>query len=203
MQKLCRWTIFATLALLFGFSILTVYSSDDYWYSTFLDKGLGHYWELMKLHYETFNGRVWVHIVAHVVLWAGKWLFAVLCCGCCVMIPWVCGRAVGMKKETQLAVMGLFLVGIVAMPVHLFTEGMMWISAFCNYMLPTTVLCLLVCLLERDGSWAAVLAVAFLCGASTEQTAIAALILLALYLLSKPESRRKISAAMLTAGGGG
>ena len=53
--------VFLAIAFLMA---ITVYSADDYWYSVFMDGGLENFLELTRYHYETFNGRVLVHIGA-------------------------------------------------------------------------------------------------------------------------------------------
>ena len=65
--------VYLSAAFLLG---IAVYSADDYWYSTFMDGGLGEYLRLMRVHYEEMNGRMLVHAAAQLILHCGSWLFA-------------------------------------------------------------------------------------------------------------------------------
>ncbi len=55
--------IIICLALVAFLAGITVYSSDDYWYSTFMDGGVARYFGMMKEHYLTCNGRNLVHFL--------------------------------------------------------------------------------------------------------------------------------------------
>lgn len=197
------WMNGVLLALLAYFSLVTVYSSDDYWYSTFWDNGLGHYLELMEFHYRSFNGRTVVHVLAHVVLHFGGWLFALVCCGLCVTSAWLAAKADGLERGRFRALLFVVLIGIFSMPLDMFNQGMMWVSAFCNYLFPVTMACLLILALERGSSW--VFLPAFLCGASTEQMGLAAVALCGIYTVLALAHRRgawRYAASMLMAIGG-
>lgn len=172
----------AVLAFLAG---ITVYSSDDYWYSTFLRDGLGEFWRLVKFHYQVFNGRVVVHLLAWVVLHVGNGLFAVVCVGFFLLLPWMGGRINYLPREQVPAALLLFLSGILLMPTAMMKEGVLWISAFCNYVFPSLLLTGYVLLMEtylrrergQKGNGPLLLAVClvqFLCGATTEQSGLAA-----------------------------
>ena len=104
------------LALLAYFSLVTVYSSDDYWYSTFWDNGWKHYLELLHFHYESFNGRTLVHILAQLVLHFGGWAFALVCCGLCVTSAWTVTKAAGLERgrfrAVLFVVLGCYLPGL-------------------------------------------------------------------------------------------
>ena len=169
------------LGLMAYFSWTTVYSSDDYWYSTFWDKGLLAYLELMVYHYQEFNGRVLVHVVAHIVLELGQWAFVLMCCGLSVTACLAAVRGAGLKKDQLPAVMCLFLTGMLCMPLSIFNQGVMWISASCNYLFPAVLTCLMAASLERRSGWCFLLA--FLCGATTEQMGLAAVVLALAYAL--------------------
>lgn len=177
------------LMLVGGLCLLTVHSADDYWYSTFLDDGIGEYLPRMIDHYRTFNGRVWVHILAHILLHAGNWLFALVCCGACLAMPLWIGNAGGLSRERRWTMAALFAIGFAAMPTTFFVEGIMWISAFCNYLVPTAVLCVLICQTERGSAIPWFLLTAFLCGSATEQIGAMTCVLLVLYVTVNPQRR--------------
>lgn len=169
------------LLMLAYFAWATVYSSDDYWYSTFWDQGLPHYLELMKYHYQKVNGRVLVHVLAQIVLHFDSWVYALVCCGQCVLVAWIVAKASGIHGAMFHIVLFSFLIGIFCMPLSMFNQGLMWISASCNYLFPTVLVCLLAWSLAADRNWALLLA--FLCGATTEQMGFAAVALCAVYAI--------------------
>ena len=171
----------ALMALLGYFAWTTVYSSDDYWYSTFWDQGLGHYLELMDYHYREFNGRVLVHVLAHIVLHFDRWAFVVMCCGLTGATCMAMARGAGLDKDRSMTAVCLFLVGLLCTPLQVFNQGVMWISASCNYFFPAALACLLAAALERESRWAYPLA--FLCGATTEQMGLASAALAAVYVI--------------------
>lgn len=165
--------------LLAYFAWTTVYSSDDYWYSTFWDQGLKRYLELMDYHYQQFNGRMLVHALAHIVLHFDRWAFVVMCSVLCSAVCFAMVRGTGMEKERYLCAVCLFLTGLLCMPLQIFNQGFMWISASCNYFFPAALVCLLALALERQSNWSYLLA--FLCGATTEQMGPASVALAGAY----------------------
>lgn len=189
-----------SLVLLAYFAGTTVYSSDDYWYSTFWDNGLKGYLELMDYHYKWFNGRVVVHILAHVILHFENWAFVIVCCGLCLAMPFLAGKSVGIRTERIAAAVVLFLMGILVMPGEIFMQGMMWISAFCNYMFPAALACFLAVMLERrrNSNWLFVLA--FLCGATTEQMGLASIVLIVVYTIDAAVRKDGFLRCLLSAG---
>ena len=182
----------AILGLIGFTALITVYSSDDYWYSVFMDQGPLGYFKLMGEHYLTFNGRVLVHVVAHLILFAGNWLFALFVLGCCVAVPWLLWRTQRPSQGGYLPYLVLFAIVLLAMPTPLYKQGMMWVSASCNYLLPTLLLCSLFPLATRvrDGQTLdpkarrLLLAMAFLCGATTEQTGLMGILVVGYYWVS-------------------
>lgn len=167
----------AYLALAFLMAI-TVFSSDDYWYSTFMDGGLHKYLELMKYHYETFNGRVLVHVAAQFILHFGTWMFAIVGTAVCLWIPFGTAKAAGAERGQVLPVMLVFVLGVLAMQREILVQGVLWISAFCNYVLPTAMVCGEILLLHHALNagknsplvWLGCAAVGLACGATTEQS---------------------------------
>lgn len=191
------------LALLAFFSLVTVYSSDDYWYSTFWDNGWKHYLELLEFHYESFNGRTLVHILAQLVLHFGGWAFALVCCGLCVISAWSASKASGLGCGKFRAVLFVVLIGIFCMPLEMFNQGLLWVSAFCNYLFPVSMACLLILAVKGQSRWAFLLA--FLCGATTEQMGLAAVAMCATYtvlaLMRRRDMLRPTLCMLLTIGG--
>ena len=198
-RRVYPWILAVLLSAISGLCLLTIRSSDDFWYSTFLRDGIGAYIGKMVFHYQSFNGRVWVHILAHVLLWAGNWLFALVCAGCCLGMPFAVGRAAGLGRSSRMKLAALFLILVAAMPTTLFVEGILWISAFCNYLVPSALLCVMLWQLERGCALPWLLLSAFLCGSATEQIGMTALAVLALYVLGDQRERGKRLAALAAA----
>ena len=186
------------MLLLAYFSWTTVYSSDDYWYSTFWDNGLGRYLELMDYHYERFNGRVLVHVLAHIVLHFDRWAFVLMCCGLCAAAAWAAGSGGNHVREQRSAVHCCFLIGMLCMPLDIFNQGVTWISAACNYLFPAVLACLMAVSLERRSNWCFLLA--FLCGATTEQMGLAAVVMAAVYAIYDLLCRRGVRQGLLSVG---
>lgn len=193
----------AAFSVLIFLALITVYSSDDYWYSTFMTHGAAAYFRMMKDHYLTFNGRTFVHFVVQLVLHCGNGLFALLLAGCCALIP---TAVYGMEKgkdggiDGLLLCMLLFLSGVFLLPRNLVVEGMLWVSGSCNYTLPTAMVAGLTLLLRRFTDreerrfyprdlllWGC----CFLCGATTEQMGAAAVGIAALFVLKNLFLKRK------------
>lgn len=171
--------VYLSAAFLLG---IAVYSADDYWYSTFMDGGLGEYLHLMRVHYEEMNGRMLVHAAAQLILHCGSWLFALAGTALTLAIPWASLRAARLPAARHVACLLIFGAGLLLMPGGMLSRGFLWTSAFCNYVLPTAMVCALLPLLqrlsERGGSLPLAAGTAFfslLCGATTEQSGFVAL----------------------------
>ena len=189
--------------LLVFFSLINVFSSDDYWYSTFWDHGLFHYMELMRDHYATFNGRVLVHIAAHIILHFDSWAFALCLIGMSVAISMTVSNTFRLGADRFQLALCCLLIGILAMPLDMFNQGIMWISGWCNYYFPVVLVCLLIAALERRSNWAYLLA--FLCGATTEQVGLTSTVLCVVFgafaLLRKKDVLRCVSCTVLCMAG--
>lgn len=189
--------------LLAFFSLIDVFGSDDYWYSTFWDHGLGHYIELMDYHYANFNGRVLVHIVAHIILHFDNWAFALCFIGMSVAISMTVSNTFRLGSDQFQLTLFCLLVGIFCMPLDMFNQGIMWISGWCNYYFPVLLVCLLIAALERRSNWAYLLA--FLCGATTEQMGLTSVVLCAVFgafaLLRKKDILRGFGCMVLAVAG--
>lgn len=187
--------IFVGLALFIFLAAVSVMSSDDWFYGSFFKDGFIAYLAAMKKHYLTFNGRVLVHVVAEIVISAGKWLFTPVCAALMALSPIFAAKAAGLRRETPLC-MGIFLLLLLAAPYPVLSQGVYWMSAFFNYVLPSAMLCgaLYLIMTLRGGSAGrgrVILAAAasLLCGATTEQCG-AVMVCLAAYFLLRSLCRR-------------
>lgn len=155
-------------------------SADDFWYASFFKGTPEEFFALTKEHYMTFNGRAMIHMVAQYILYRGNAAFAVLMFLLMGAAPFLTEE--GERNWTQrLGAMLVFYLGTAALPLEMIRQGLTWISAFCNYVLPTVMVFLQVKLLfrfsERGGVGLGFLCAfqSLLCGATTEQSGVVAL----------------------------
>lgn len=183
-----RGFITAALAVIGYLAFTTVYSSDDYAYSLYFDNGLLGYWPLAKAHYENVNGRALVHLFAHALLEFDNVVFCLVCLGCVLAVPAMAAPRWEMTLEAKERGMCVYLLLFAAMPASIMTQGVMWISAFCNYVIPCVmVVGLAVLLMEKPGPWGRWLipVLALACGATTEQMGAVSMGVIALLLLAR------------------
>lgn len=196
-NKLFALTVAAVAAVFLAvMASLTLPATDDYQYRLFLRDGFDNFIRMNKEHYETYNGRVFVHVCAQAVLWLGNWSFVVTCLLCCGSIPVCAALAAGRRKNVPFA-LAVFMAGVLALPYPVINQGMMWVSGFFNYVFPTALIFLTLMLLDRTvtmehpGPWrilgCAVLS--FACGASNEQSSLVALALTGWFFVKAVRSR--------------
>lgn len=161
-------------------ALITVYSADDFFYCTFFDGGIAGWFGQMAEHYRSFNGRMLVHVAATLILRAGNWLFAGMVLLCCLGIWYFSGLFLERKGPARFSFV-LFFAGILLMPRPMMVEGVLWISACCNYLLPTAMIFCQLCAVKKvmagkasGRAVAGALALSFLCGAATEQCGLVA-----------------------------
>ena len=163
MRKREKAALFLLIMILTGLIAflagITVYSSDDYWYSTFMNGGIAEYFRMMKEHYLTCNGRNLVHFFAQLILHFGNGLFAVFAVGIFLLIPLSADRirGIGCSGDTGDVVYGgkekygsangektkdtngrpelfmiliFFAAGILLLPLPVMVNGVLWISGF-------------------------------------------------------------------------
>ena len=134
-----------------------------------------------------------VHFVAQLILHCGNWLFTLLGTALCLAVPCAASYSAGLEKRSWVSAALLFGVGVLAMSHTMLTRSLLWISAFCNYVLPTAMISGAVALMQRapaTGSTAwwmapACLVCGFACGATTEQSGI-------IFILAAPLLLRRV-----------
>lgn len=188
-KKVIKPVTAGALILLIGFlGFITTLSADDYWYGSFLNNDLKAYFDLLVEHYNTFNGRVLVHIFAQIILHFGNWLFAVFSLAIMIGIPFCAARFHSNEEKYSLSdkavAVAVFAAGVLALPREFYVMGIMWTSAFCNYVLPIIMIVGQIYFLRRmrDGKlnikYCVFLCVyCFLCGATTEQAGAVAVVI--------------------------
>lgn len=155
-------------------------SADDFWYASFFAATPEQFFDLTREHYMTFNGRVLVHIIAQYILYRGNIAFAVLMFLLMGTAPFLAEEGTR-TWEQRLGAMLLFYLGAATLPLEVARQSLTWVSAFCNYVLPTVMVLLQIKLLfrfaEKGGIGLGFLCAlqSLLCGATTEQSGVVAL----------------------------
>lgn len=172
----------AALALtVFALAFMTPRSMDDYYYATFWNDGFSGFLRNFSHHYQGMNGRTFIHAVVTVVLRGGTVLFALVSVGLAVAIPFW-GHKLTSPDLSPLPTVAAFLAGLLLMPKFMMVQGVLWQSAYFNYVFPTAMITLLLYLLQRTvcierlkpAAAVGVMVCAFLCGATTEQSGLLA-----------------------------
>ena len=193
LKNLKIYNILAILAIcllfsvLFVYALITVYSSDDYGYSLFLDNGISGWMKMMQNHYQFGNGRTFVHLLATAVLHFKNIVFALVFSVNLLVIAF-CLRS---KPVDKLSFWLIFLSGWILIPRPIMVEGVLWISGFCNYVFPIMMMSLVFymsrkALSENSYNWKNVIilpVLSFLAGATTEQNGLAVLLLLVIIFI--------------------
>ena len=196
-------TAAAALAAVGLFALFALPCADDFMYASFLDGGLSGFIRSMADHYRTYNGRVLVHTAAALILRLGFWSFAIVCPVVCGAIPALSALSEGRGRGYAVTATALFAAGFLSLPYKVLSWGVYWVAAFCNYALPTAMLCGLVYLElrapEGKGRSAAAPVLAFLCGATTEQSGLLAVLLTLWFALRALKLRRGRVSALLSA----
>lgn len=157
---------------------------DDYLYATFFRDGPAGFWALTKWHYLSFNGRAFVHFVVELVLLFGTKLFAVLYPAmlACVFLLGVrlqCGR---IDRGRLLTAAGFAALAVSALPTDYLRTSLLWISACFNYLFPICFLMIVLWVYLRDTAENRLRPLScvliFLAGATTEQSGLAAIVVL-------------------------
>jgi hypothetical protein len=163
---------------------ITVYS-DDYWYGTFYNGGLGQFWANMVRHYNETNGRFYVHLIVPTVLLFDTKLFIWLSPPLLALLYWFGARMLwdGLPKQGIYFSAALGILCTMACDVEYLRMTLLWISAYFNYVFPVMMLALAGYFQKRrvDGNQTGTghvfgLIFAVLAGASTEQCGIMSLV---------------------------
>lgn len=132
---------------------LVILNADDFYYSTFWNHGLRGFIENSINHYKTFNGRVFVHLVAQTVLAFDIKVFAVLNTLLLFFIAVFSYKMLdsesGSSKVQLMIHSAFFAYFIMLINVNALKESLLWISGSYNYMLPVLITVFAVYLNER------------------------------------------------------
>ena len=212
---LCLAALGISLAVLFLMLFLQTYSCDDYVYLSFLDNGMTGFLENMRWHYASMNGRLLIHSVVCIVLRFGHPAVAftglAILWGCFFLGIRLCRRRTGGLPLTGAV---LFFAGLLLLPFKVMQQGILWTSAFYNYVFPLLPLLVLLLLLRKQqsagtlrfGGVLLVAAAAFFSGGSTELYGILTCSLLGwelLWALIRREKRIWVILLAIAAAAGG
>lgn len=168
---------------------MTLYA-DDFYYGTFLQSGLEHFWQMTVEHYQSMNGRALVHFIDEVVLLFGTGLYRILCPLSIVFLGYAAGRTFYPEKEDRQVrcyYILTVLILILGMNIYLTRETLFWISGYFNYFFPVLTGILAFFLQIRFAQKAKFrwlfLPLFIVFGATTEQGGAAAFLFTALYAL--------------------
>lgn len=206
------------VGVLFWLQCMTTYTTDDYSYAAFCGDGLRSFAEKNVAHYLTRNGRVWVHLVAELILSGGFVCFAAVSAGLLAILLWAGGRVFGgLTARTGgfrwLCAGAVFYAALLIPGYAVLRSGLLCVADVCNYVLPLTVTLSafsLLCGMDagRHPRAAGLTAVGLclLAGAATEQNALLTIVLLGAHLAERLIRRRgglgwPIAALVCTAAG--
>ncbi|MBQ7499491.1 MAG: hypothetical protein IJT91_01210 [Clostridia bacterium] len=167
----------ALIACIVFLAFITTRSSDDYLYMSFTNGSFGEFAEHMRWHYLNYNGRTLVHALDSLILRYGNISFAFVCFACHLLLLYSIKKLFGLPYK---AFAVLFCAGFLLIPTTVMVEGYLWISAFCNYMLPAVLIVLEVVIFKSNINCRkhgfikslGMILYCFICGALHEQAGI-------------------------------
>lgn len=170
---------------LFDLALLYV---DDYNYGTFLSEGFRSFVDKNIDHYINMNGRVMVHLLVQMVTHYGTTIFpvvAILVVTALAVVLAMLGD-IPLKSREFVLFDALFVSLILAIQVVTLREGLLWISAFFNYVFPMLAIALLLFYFKecyRDGKIYFFGIPVFFCVATTEQCGAVAFLMVVACLI--------------------
>ena len=175
-------------ALIF-FCACTTYTSDDYYYASFLNDGLGSFVRQNVEHYNVRNGRVLVHIAAEILLSAGFIVFVAVIVLALLLTMYFFARFQGLEKRKHVAVyFAVYTLWIFAFSYLVLKHSFFSVADACNYILPLLPISALAYYLtektkENKPRSVVVFVLAFLAAACTEQSGVLAVVIAVLLLI--------------------
>ncbi len=188
------WRVFFSLELY----------ADDLEYAAFLDDGFSSFWDKIKIHFQTFNGRTIVHLFVWIGLALGRGFCSFLMTAILFLLPLVFSK---LCEETDRAKTMLYTVffacGIMCISPVLLRETLFWTSGFFNYVLPMLFL-LLSLLLQKGmrekrsfGYYIGSAIASFLLAASMEQIGISTVLATTIFGILMMKRKKAFSACHL------
>jgi len=171
MKKLTLAVLCIALIFIFYVNTQVIFYVDDYFYATFFMNGFRGFIEQNIWHYQNFNGRVFVHVMAQATLFFGTTLFPLVNLGFLILICLIAHKL--QNSSNAYIFTAFFLATIMLLDVSILSQSYLWASASFNYTLSTAMLpvSLYMCkLYAQTGKLKWYMPVLlFLAGATTEQ----------------------------------
>lgn len=185
------------VTLVFYVNLQVVLYADDLFYGTFFRDGFLGFIRQNIWHYNNFNGRVFVHLLAQVTLVLDTSLFPYVNLGFLILISLFTCKFQDSSDE-KILYTAFFLSTIMLLDVSILRESYLWISASFNYTLGIVMIAFLLLVykqyLQTRKLKCYMVLLAFLSGATTEQigmTAIFAIFVLSLTRVKDDETTIK------------
>ena len=129
----------AFIIICFSVTVVSIYYTntqvllyaDDYLYGTFLRNGLTEFFKLNVWHYEFYNGRVFIHVLAQITLFFDTWLFPVVNLCFLICICFFSSKLQSGEKKYNinlLAYAAFFLSTVMLLDIKMLRESLLWIS---------------------------------------------------------------------------
>lgn len=187
---------------------------DDYYYGTFLQNGLGSFFQEIKYHYESINGRILVHCVAALLLLTDTLFFPLFGLCCWIYLSFTLLRVqyqgISLEESTMFPrfcfLFSFLTVYLLTIDISILKETLLWISAFFNYILPVCCLVTLMLFLQKENYKVVVPLLSLFLGATTEQMGLISFVCILFlgafheYILRTPLYRWKSSCVLLLFG---
>lgn len=148
--------IFAAVLALAAFGVflrvflsLELYS-DDFYYSTFFRDGPASFFEKVKDHFETFNGRTLIHFVIWISLALGRTFTPILMTAVLFAVPLAFAKTEKSNICGVFTLCAFFAMFMMTVSVTVLRESLFWTSGFFNYVLP--FLCLILSLILQKNA---------------------------------------------------
>ncbi len=170
---------------------------DDYYYSTFFRGGLSHFLSETKLHYQTVNGRFFVHLLDCILLsfplWVWKGFAWCVSGGILLLVSRIaCHDSANKKTDPSSLILSCAMFGLLSLSV--LRETLLWATGFMNYVFPALLLLVYYRACQRTyltGSNARYLPVlSFFAAFTTEQGAAAVAICIFFFIRTFTERRK-------------
>ena len=170
-KLLVALNIVISLLYVFLFSCVVLYA-DDYYYASFCKNGIRSFINMNIDHYQEFNGRVLVHILAQLVLWSKPIVFPVLNLMMLSGIFLISAKTLEFNFAKTLYFLIIAKVFAICIPVSVMVESILWVSGSFNYLFPTLMIIIsLTILIDADTVKIKISSyiILFISGATTEQ----------------------------------
>ncbi len=173
----------------------TTLYGDDFIYATYFKDGLSAFMSNSYHHYTDMNGRALVHFMLELVLLFKDGLFIIVIPSLAILTFYLYTKICPIDKLKKVEFIALSLMLILCLSPQILREGMLWMAGAMNYILPTITAYLSLYIQKKSLENVKPIhyALAFICGATTEQCGAMTVSAMVLYLIGCKVSKKKIS----------